>query len=177
MTNHIRIVSYFFGVNRLSKRPTVFVINQIIDHFVALFFKTTLIGHCTGNITTFSPSGFCNTGYFGENIFFFLFFFSKIKTLIFYQIHQMRYDSHHDYSISLCSDILIQSLMSNTLLYNTLHHSASIVVLNIAFPSCFRHKPRWSGLLLKTLLSKILNRIIISISQEIVNIVFCCMIF
>ena len=63
--------------------------------------------------------------------------------------------------------------MANMSVNITLHHGAAIVVFDITFPSRFRQ----GGAFGEALLSKILDRIIVCICQEIVEFHFTRMVF
>ena len=67
--------------------------------------------------------------------------------------------------------------MSYAQLHNALHHGAAIVVLNVAFPASFRHETRRCRLLLETLLPEVLNRVVVCIGQEIVDVVLGRVVF
>ena len=75
--------------------------------------------------------------------------------------------------VSLSADISIQGWMANMSVYITLHHGAAIVVFDIAFPSRLRQGRAFG----EALLSKILDRIIVCICQEIVEFHFTRMVF
>jgi len=71
-----------------------------------------------------------------------------------------------NYTLFLLSDGLRNIDIVYVLVDSALHHSASVIVLDVAFPSLFGH--RW--LLHETLLSKVFNGVIVSICQKIVQI-------
>ena len=69
--------------------------------------------------------------------------------------------------IFLLADIAVQRRVSNVPLYCTLHHCASIVVFNVAFPSSF-----WQGwTFCEPLLAEILDRVVVGVCQEVVEFV------
>lgn len=67
--------------------------------------------------------------------------------------------------------------MPNALLNDALHHRGAIVVFDVTFPAGFWHEARGCWLFLETLLSEILNCVVISVGQEVMNVVFCRVVF
>ena len=52
-----------------------------------------------------------------------------------------------------------------------LHHGRAIIVLDVALPSSFIHEAAIGLLvLLKSLLAEVLNRVVVSVSQEVINV-------
>lgn len=63
--------------------------------------------------------------------------------------------------------------MSNMALYRTLHHRTSIVIFDVTFPPWL-----WQVMILgETLLTEVLDGIVVSISQEVVQLFGLCVIF
>jgi hypothetical protein len=75
--------------------------------------------------------------------------------------------------ISLLANILVDSLMLNVSINLTLHHRASIVVLNEAFPARLRHR----GALREALFAEIFDRVVVSVGQEVVDLVLLSVVF
>lgn len=67
--------------------------------------------------------------------------------------------------------------MPNSTLHDALHHGASVVVFNEAFPAGFRHETGRGGTLVEALLSEVLNCVVVSVCQKIVYLIVACMVF
>lgn len=76
------------------------------------------------------------------------------------------------------SNVFIKSFVFYISFNLTLHHSGAIIILYEAFPSMFNHEARVvEYVFLETLFSKILNCVVVSIGQKVMNAVLNCMIF
>lgn len=79
--------------------------------------------------------------------------------------------NHFYYLVFLSANILIQSFVLNVPVDTALHHGGTIVVFNEAFPSGLGHEAlATSRILLEALLTEVLNRIVVCISQEIIDV-------
>ena len=76
-----------------------------------------------------------------------------------------KFEDLFDQSVLLFSNVHVEGRVSDMALDCTLHHRASIIVLDIAFPARLRQV----RILREALLTEVLDGIVISVSQEIVQ--------
>ena len=74
--------------------------------------------------------------------------------------------------IFLLADVLVEGRVPDVSLDRALHHSASIVVFNVAFPARFRQV----RLLCEALLSEVLNGVVVCVGKEVVELFGLCVI-
>lgn len=101
----------------------------------------------------------------------------EVESLVLEQVVASGVGNQFTHLVHLASDVLVKCLMSDMSVNYALHHCTSIVILNVSFPSRLIHKSRWCRLFLKALLSEVLNGVIISISEEVVNVLLVGVIF
>jgi len=155
-----------------------------MDHVVALLFEGAVVSHGARLVHGLRPAGLAQPSNLvelelgGVVLLVARALLAEFQTRPHLQVIVGPVADHFNDVLVLAPDVVIERLVFNIAVNAALHHRRAIIVLDETSPPRFVHEALAARLvLLESLLPEILNRVVVRISEEVVEVLLDCVVF